>query len=80
MFVWILVIPYFLGLIAAIDNSGSLVAFRMAMQTTGLSIGQALSALSVGRAAVSNTIFTGILMAICAMATALVAVILQARQ
>jgi predicted MFS family arabinose efflux permease len=80
MFFWILAIPYFFGLLAALDASGRLVAFSTAMQTTGLSAGQAISAFFVGRAAFSSTIVIGIVMTACAMAATLLAVRLQARQ
>jgi predicted MFS family arabinose efflux permease len=80
MFFWILAIPYFFGLLAALDASGRLVAFSTAMQTTGLSAGQAISAFFVGRAAFSSTIVIGIVMTACAMGTTLLAVRLQARQ
>jgi predicted MFS family arabinose efflux permease len=79
MVCWIFTIPYFFGLLAAMDKSGRLVAFSAAMQTSGLALGQALSAFIVGRAAYVVTIYAGISLGACALLATLAAVRLHRR-
>jgi len=74
MFWWIFAVPYFLGLLAALDPSGGLAAFSVAMQTCGLALGQALSAIIVGIATYSATIYAGIAFVVIALLVMLTAV------
>jgi predicted MFS family arabinose efflux permease len=74
MFWWIFAVPYFLGLLAALDPSGRLAAFSVAMQTCGLALGQALSAIIVGIATYSATIYPGMAFVVIALLVMLAAV------
>jgi predicted MFS family arabinose efflux permease len=57
---WIFSVPYYLGALAAMDESGRLVTMSMAMQTFGLAAGQALAAWLVsGGAGFGGAVYTG---------------------
>jgi len=79
MVCWIFAVPYFFGVLAAMDKSGRLVAFSAAMQTSGLALGQALSAFILGRAAYAVTVYAGISFGVFALLVTLAAVRLDIR-
>jgi hypothetical protein len=57
---WIFSVPYYLGALAAMDESGRLVTMSMAMQTFGLAAGQALAAWLVSDGAgFGGAVYTG---------------------
>jgi len=79
MVCWIFAVPYFFGVLAAMDTSGRLVAFSAAMQTSGLALGQALSAFILGRAAYAVTVYAGISFGAFALLVTLAALRLDIR-
>jgi hypothetical protein len=74
MFWWIWLMPYFLGLLASMDRTGRLAAFSSAMQSTGLSLGQVISAFVVAASPLSRSIHIGISLAAVALITTIAAV------
>jgi predicted MFS family arabinose efflux permease len=72
-FLWIFVIPYFMGLLAELDVTGSSASISVALQSAGLALGQLLTAAVAAQgtfrapllAGVIFVVLSAILMAVC---------------
>ena len=67
MFFWIFVVPYLMGVMAALDPTGRAVVLNMAMQYGGFTLGPII----VGMIVVNNNYFPGLVLGIACCALSL---------